>query len=209
MLLAGRPPVDDAGELWAQVAARPSALVLYPRPLSQSAAAALARECLGTDAADEFCRACHTATGGNPLFLRELLRALDAAGVVPSRAAAGEVQAVGPAAVSRFVLHRLATLGPDATELARAVAVLGDDSDLRLAARVAGVSDYAARAAADDLVRTDIFVHAARLGFVHPIVRAALYEDLAPGERQERHAAAAEALAQEGASAERLTAHCC
>ena len=42
---------------------------------------------------------------------------------------------------------------------------------------------------------------------MHPIVRAALYEDLAPGERQARHAAAAEALAAEGASAERVTAH--
>ena len=46
-----------------------------------------------------------------------------------------------------------------------------------------------------------------RLGFVHPIVRAALYEDLAPGERQARHAAAADALARDGASPERVTAH--
>jgi hypothetical protein len=57
------------------------------------------------------------------------------------------------------------------------------------------------------LVRADIFIPAERLGFVHPIVRAALYEDLAPGERQARHAAAAAALAREGASAERVTAH--
>jgi DNA-binding CsgD family transcriptional regulator len=207
MLLAGRPPVDEAGSLWAQVRSRPSAIALYPRPLSQSAAVALARERLGAQAAEEFCRACHAATGGNPLFLRELLRALEAAGVAPTVAAAREVQAVGPAAVSRFVLHRLARLGPSASELARAVAVLGDDSDLQLAARVSGLSEDAARAAADDLVRADIFVRAVRLGFVHPIVRAALYEDLAPGERQARHAAAAEALAREGASPERLTAH--
>ena len=207
MLLAGRPVVDEAGSLWAQVASRPSAVALYPRPLSESAATTLAQERLGTDAADEFCRACHTATGGNPLFLRELLRALDAAGIEPSAAAASEVQTVGPAAVSRFVLHRLAALGPAASELARAVAVLGDECDFQLAARVADLSEDAARAAADDLVRADIFARAARLGFVHPIVRAALYEDLAPGERQARHAAAAEALAQEGASPERLTAH--
>ena len=138
MLLAGRPVVDEAGSLWAQVASRPSAVALYPRPLSESAAAALARERLGTEAADEFCRACHTATGGNPLFLRELLGALDAAGIEPSAAAASEVQTVGPAAVSRFVLHRLATLGPAASELARAVAVLGDECDFQLAARVSG-----------------------------------------------------------------------
>ncbi|TVZ06529.1 LuxR family transcriptional regulator [Trebonia kvetii] len=210
MLLTGRSP-DAAAEktesLWAHMASRPSAVALYPRPLSQSAAVALARERMGAEAAEEFCRACHTATGGNPLFLRELLRALDAAGVVPSAAAADEVQAVGPAAVSRFVLHRLATLGPAATELARAVAVMGDDSELPLAGRLAGLSEDVAGEAADDLVRADIFVHAERLGFVHPIVRAALYEDLAPGERQARHAAAAEALAAEGAPAERVTAH--
>ena len=127
--------------------------------------------------------------------------------MAPSAAAASEVQAVGPAAVRRFVLHRLATLGPDANELARAVAVLGDDSELPLAAGVAGLGEDAARAAADDLVRADIFVQDERLGFVHPIVRAALYEDLAPGERQARHAAAAEALAAAGASPERVTAH--
>jgi DNA-binding CsgD family transcriptional regulator len=207
MLLAGRPMAEEAGSLWAQVASRPAAVALYPRPLSEAAAAALARERLGADAAEEFCRACHAATGGNPLFLRELLRALDAAGVVPSAAAADEVQTVGPAAVSRFVLHRLAVLGPAASELARSVAVLGDDTELPLAARVAGLTDAGARAAADDLVRADILAPAARLGFVHPIVRAALYEELAPGERQARHAAAAAALAGEGASAERLTAH--
>ena len=210
MLLAGRRAgfgAADAGSLWAQVASRPEAGVLHPRPLSESASVALARERLGAEAAEEFCRACHRATGGNPLFLRELLSALDAAGVAPSAGAASEVQAVGPAAVSRFVLHRLATLGPAATELARAVAVLGDDSELQLVGRVSGLSDDAARTAADDLVRADIFVPCERLGFVHPIVRAALYEDLAPGERQARHAAAADALAQEGASPERVTAH--
>jgi DNA-binding CsgD family transcriptional regulator len=207
MLLAGRPPIGEAVSLWAQLGSRPSAIALYPRPLSQPAAVALARERLGAEATEAFCLACHTATGGNPLFLRELLSALDAAGVTPTAAAANEVQAVGPAAVSRFILHRLATLGHAASELARTVAVLGDDSELQLAARVAGLSDDVARAAADDLVRADIFVRAARLGFVHPIVRAALYEDLAPGERQARHGAAAEALAREGASPERLTAH--
>ena len=210
MLLAGRRPDSaavDGGSLWAQVASRPEAGVMQPRPLSESASVDLARERLGAEAADEFCRACHRATGGNPLFLRELLGALEAAGVAPSVDAASEVRAVGPAAVSRFVLHRLAALGPDASELARAVAVLGDDSELELACEVSGLSEDAARTAADDLVRADIFASVERLGFVHPIVRAALYEDLAPGERQARHAAAADALAGEGASPERVTAH--
>ncbi len=210
MILAGRPPDSQGSEaaaLWLQVASRPSAIALYPGPLSQPASVTVARERLGADADEDFCRACHTATGGNPLFLRELLRGLDAAGVVPSAAVASDVQTVGPAAVSRFVLHRLAALGPPATELARSVAVLGDDSEPHLAATVSGLSEEATREAADDLVRADIFAHGERLGFVHPIVRAALYEDLVPGERHARHAAVAEALAALGATPERITAH--
>lgn len=207
MLLAGRPADPAQTGLWAQLAARPAAVALYPRPLSQAAAVAWTREQLGTGAADEFCRACHTATGGNPLFLRELLRALDGAGVSPSAAAAAQVQAVGPAAIRRFVLHRLAALGAAPGRLAQAVAVLGDESELAVAGRVAGLAPDAARAAADDLVRAGIFRQAERAGFVHPIVRAALYEELTPGERQARHAAAADVLAAEGAPAERITAH--
>jgi DNA-binding CsgD family transcriptional regulator len=208
MLLAGRPADAAApGSLWAQVASRASAVALRPRPLSQPAAVAWTRQQLGDGADEEFCRACHTATGGNPLFLRELLRALDAAGVEPSAAAVAEVQAVGPAAVRRFVLHRLATLGPEAASLAQAVAVLGDDSEFLLAARMAGLTPPAAREAADALVRAGLFTPAERLGFVHPVARAALYEDLAPGERQTRHASAAEMLGAAGAPAERVTAH--
>jgi DNA-binding CsgD family transcriptional regulator len=206
LLLAGRPP-EEAGSLWAEVAARPAAVALFPPALSRSAVTALTREQLGAGAADAFCRACHAATGGNPLFLRELLRALDAAGVLPVAEAADAIQTVGPAAVSRFVLHRLAALGPAASELARTVAVLGDDSELRPAARVASLSADEARTAADDLVRADILARTTRLRFVHPIVRAALYDDLGTGERGARHAAAAEALAAEGASPERVTAH--
>ncbi len=210
MLLTARAPdpaEDETAAMWAQLVSHPSAVVLYPRPLSQPAAVTVTRQRLGVEASEKFCRACHTATGGNPLFLNELLRAVHAAAVVPSDAAAGAVQAVGPAAVSRFILHRLARLGPAATELARAVAVLGDDSDPLLAAHVAGLNEDTARKAADDLVRSDIFIRAGRLGFVHPIVRAALYEDLAPGERQARHAGAAEALTREGASSERVCTH--
>lgn len=210
MVLAGRPPdpaQSEAAAMWSQVTSRPSAIALYPRLLSQSAGVCLVRERLGAEADGDFCRACHTATGGNPLFLRELLRGLDAAGVVPSAAAASEVQSVGPAAVSRFVLHRLTALGPSAAGLARSVAVLGDNGELALAARVSGVSERAAREAADDLVRADIFAPGEELGFVHPIVRAALYEDLVPGERQARRAAVAEALTAMGAPPERIAAH--
>src|SRR5207249_2013479 len=81
MLLAGRSPdslLEGAGSLWAQLLSRPEAVALSLGSLSHSAVATLARERLGAEADDEFCRSCHAATGGNPLFLRELLTALAA-----------------------------------------------------------------------------------------------------------------------------------
>ena len=120
MLLTGRPPesgLAEAGTLWAQVASRPSTVAVFPRPLTATGAAALVRERLGAEADDEFLpRLSHCHRGKPAVPARECLRALDAAGVVPSAAAAGEVQTVGPAAVSRFVLHRLSALGSSATE---------------------------------------------------------------------------------------------
>jgi DNA-binding CsgD family transcriptional regulator len=208
MVLAGRPPgASEPGSMWADVVAQPAAVALRPQPLSEEGVRSLVHDRLGSDAAEEFCAACHLATQGNPLFLRELLASLGATGVAPSADATGVVEALGPAAVSRFVLHRLAALGPNATELARVVAVLGDDTDVRLAARVAELAEDEARRVADQLVRADVLSPSEQLGFVHPIVRAAVYEDLAPGERQLRHAAAADTLAEGNAADERVAAH--
>jgi DNA-binding CsgD family transcriptional regulator len=198
-VLAGRPP---EGGVWEQVAAQPDVRLVRPLPLSPQAAATLVRGRLGADASDELCAACHLATSGNPLFLRELLSALEA-GQGPT--SPDEVTAVGPSAVARFVRHRLAGLGEEATELARAVAVLGDGTDRALAGAVAGVDDVGG--VADALVRADVLAPDEALAFVHPIVRAAIYEELAPGERRARHAAAAQTLAAAGAPPERVAAH--
>jgi DNA-binding CsgD family transcriptional regulator len=208
MVLGGRAP--ETGEedgVWGELAAQPTAIALRPHPLGEESVRALVRERLGPGAADEFCAACYLATQGNPLFLRELLTALRASGVTPSADAIDEVTALGSAAVSRFVLHRLSALGAEATELARAVAVLGDRTDLPVAARVAGLGEDAARDVADALVRADVLTPSEDLDFIHPVVRAAVYEDLAPGERQLRHAAAADILAGTGAAPERPAAH--
>jgi DNA-binding CsgD family transcriptional regulator len=208
MVLAGRPPDPaEAGGVWSELAAQPAAIALLPQPLSEQSVAELVRDALGADASTEFCAACEFATHGNPLFLRELLGALKASGVTPCDEAAGEVIALGAGAVSRFVLHRLAALGTDATEVARAVAVLGDDSDVRVVAQMVGLTDDSTRWAADELVRADVLSPSERLGFVHPIVRTAIYEDMAPGERQLRHAAAADILANGGVPPERVAAH--
>jgi DNA-binding CsgD family transcriptional regulator len=202
---SAEPAVRDG--LWHRLAAEPAAETLRPRPLGPEAVRDLVRERLGADAAPEFCVACELATRGNPLFLRELLGALEEAGLAPTASAASEVPAVGPPAVARFVRARLLRLGPEATRLARAAAVCGDGTEPSVARRVADLDEAAAREAADGLVRADVLSPDARLGFVHPIVCAAIESDLVPGERLALHERAAAALAEAGAAPERVAAH--
>jgi DNA-binding CsgD family transcriptional regulator len=207
LVAAGRVPDQDAvGSLWEELAADESALVLTPGPLSESATGEVVCERL-TGAEEEFSRACHEATGGNPLFLRELLAALEDAEIAPTAQAAPTVTKVGPPAVARFVLHRLERLGPAAMELARTIAVLGDAADVRLAARAAGLEMGATRELIDRLVEIEVLAPSPRLAFAHPIVQASIYESLLPGDRAARHAAAAELLAGDGAPAQRVAAH--
>ena len=207
LVAAGRTADPESESLWRELADDPAAEVLRPRALTETAVREVVAGGLDVEADVEFVAACHRATGGNPLFLRELVSAVRDAGLDPSADAAATVTAVGPPAVGRFVLHRLERLGPSAIELARSVAVLGDASDIALAARVAGLEPGEARRVADLLVQADVFAPQRELGFVHPIVEAAIYEELLPGDRDARHLAAARLLDEAGAPVERIATH--
>jgi DNA-binding CsgD family transcriptional regulator len=207
LLATGRAADPEGDELWRALAEEPAIEVIRPQPLSEAATAAFVRERLGSDCDPEFCHACHRATAGNPLFLRELIAAAREAGLAPTREAAAAVTELGPPAVGRFVLHRLRRLGPEAIALTQALAVLGGDAELALGAAAAGLGVAEAREVADLLVRAEVLAPEQRLRFVHPVVRAAIYEDLLPGERAARHELVADLLDQEGAPAERVAAH--
>ncbi len=92
-----------------------------------------------------FARACHDATGGNPLLLVELVKALRAEGVPPDAAHVAAVDAIAPRAASRAVLVRIGRLSARAAAVARATAVLGDAAALPLVAELAGAGRRAPR----------------------------------------------------------------
>ena len=148
-----------------------------------------------------FARACHDATGGNPLLLVELAKALRAEGVPPDAAHVAAVDAIAPRAASRAVLVRIGRLSRDAAAVARATAVLGDAAALPLVAELAGLDDAAAVAAAGELVGAEVFADQAAMTFVHPLIRAAVYEDIPVHERSLAHERAARLLRDRGADA--------
>ena len=204
-LRSAQPGVDAA--LVGEIASDPLAVSIRPRPLSVPAAAMLVKSRLGNDASARFAAATHDATGGNPLLLQELLKALAIEGVRPDALHVGVIADLGPAAVSRAVLLRLRRLPDDAVSLANAVAVLGDGTDLRVVAALAGLTTAAAAAASGALVQAEILEPTAAATFVHPLIGAAIYGDLPPLERAARHERAAALLEDAGAPAERIAAH--
>jgi DNA-binding CsgD family transcriptional regulator len=176
------------------------------RELSPAGTTTLTRRALGEGAAEEFCAACHRATGGNPFMLRELLLELDADGWEPSVDAAAEVARITPESVKRSVLLRLSQLPVPAQALVTAVALLGTQSQLSDAARVAGLSSADAASAADALAAAGIFSSGSPLGFVHPLVREVIYTDVPAHERAQRHGETARKLSEMGADVRRIAA---
>ena len=190
-----------------EIASYPLTVSIQPRPLSPGAAADLVRERLHQDPDERFTAACHHATGGNPLLLGELLKALDAEGARPDGAHVDAVSNLSPRAASRAVLTRLARLPEEAWKLARSAAVLGDDADLSVAAELAGLGEEEARSGAAALVRAEILEAEHSLAFVHPMVGTIVYHEMSPPELERRHERAAALLAAAGAPDERVAAH--
>jgi len=209
LVVVATRPSEQATEpaLVAEMLADPGAVVVRPQALTLHAATSLIRETLERDVDVEFADACHEATGGNPLLLRALLDALASEGIAPKAKNAARVYEIGPEAVSRSVHLRLSRLPDEATQLARAVAVLGDDVRLAEAADLADLDrDLAAHTAAT-LTRNGILRVERALSFVHPVVRAAVYADLNPSERERAHCRAAGLLSAAGAATEKVAAH--
>jgi DNA-binding CsgD family transcriptional regulator len=207
LLMVSRPrkPGVDAG-LIVELAVEP-AEIIRPSPLSEDGAGLLVRERLSASAASEFCRACHAATGGNPFLLHELLGQLAADRVSPTADAAARIGEIRPETVSRAVLLRLRRLPEAARELVRAVAVLESHATLGRAAMLAGLGRDDAAEAADVLAAADILVVGRPLEFVHPLVRAAVYEEIPRAQRGEAHARATRLLERDGVGIEDQAAH--
>ena len=204
-LRSAEPGTDTA--LLAEIAHDPLTERVLPGPLSREAIPALVEARLGAAPDPAFAAACHEATGGNPLLLGEVLKGLAAERVEPSAAEVGVVRDLGPRAVSRAVLLRRARLGDADVAVARAIAVLGEGAELGEIAALAELDQTAVAAATGELTRVEILRPEQPLGFVHPLVRDAVYNDLPPAQRELDHARAARLLREAGAPAERVAAH--
>jgi DNA-binding CsgD family transcriptional regulator len=208
LIVAVRPSEPDtAVPLLSALRTVPATALVKPAPLTAEGVAALLADRYGAPPADGFAEACHYATGGNPFLLGELVATLIADGVQPTQDGVRAVHGVGPETVARAVLLRLSRLPPPCSRLANACAVLGAEAERRQAAETAGLDDGVASEAADALAAADILAPGTPLRFAHPVVREAIYGELATGERERLHARAVSVLHAADADAAAIAPH--
>ena len=179
----------------------PAAREVVPRALSEAATAQVVRSRLSAAATEEFCAACHAATGGNPLLTAGLAAALAGEGVTGQTEDVAKVAEIGPEAVARFAAPAAASarLSDEARSLVEA-AWAGRRGQPEDAAALAGLELPAAAAAATTLAETDLLRTEETVAFVHPVVRAAVYARLGPFGRRDAHMRAARLLAEQVAA---------
>jgi DNA-binding CsgD family transcriptional regulator len=212
VIVAARSGESGSPEpLLAELCDDPHARVLRPKPLSDGAVKALVEDELPFPVEERFASACASVTKGNPFLLRELVAALVADGIEADSATPERVLSLVPETVTQRILVRLGRLPRKAAALAGAVAVLGEEVPLRWAAVLAGLASEEALDAADTLAAAEILDPRALamvcLSFVHPIVRAAIYNDRPAGSCARAHGRAAQLLLDEHASPERVAPH--
>jgi len=180
--------------------------IVRPALLTAAGVAGIVRASYSEAASNELCAAAYEASGGNPLYLRELLRAaqrddrpLDDAD--PASLLAGHEE------IARFVVTRVVGFDPTALRLAQALSVLGDGCELRHAAMIAALTMPEATRLAAALTRLEVLAPGESLRFIHPVLREAVEASMDTAARDHAHRLAARALHGDGAPAGRVAAH--
>ena len=141
----------------------------------------------------------HARTGGNPLFVEEVVRHLveshpGASGAALAAAAAGDV----PAGVRAVIDRRLARLGELAGTAVRVGAVAGEDFALADVAAACETSDVEVAEALEAVVATGLIDEtgaAGRYRFAHALVRGAVLAWAGPTRRALAHRQLADVIA--------------
>ena len=144
---------------------------------------------------------------GNPLYLTELVAALDRSSslIVTSSGSAKLTSGPAPSSLSAAIADRLGFVPGWVREVLRAAALLGVDFAVPDLAIVLGRNVAELVPAVDEACAAGVLAESgSSLGFRHPVIRAALYGEIPAPLRAAWHRDAARALAEAGAPADRV-----
>ncbi|MFE3826553.1 BTAD domain-containing putative transcriptional regulator [Streptomyces sp. NPDC059092] len=167
--------------------ARTEPVRVYVGGLPEAATDALVRTLVRRDLDAPTARGIHRRSGGNPFFVRELARLVDAEG-------SAALDAV-PAGVRDVIRHRLARLPGPARTVLRQAAVAGRDVGVEVLLTLGTDEDVVLDALESALAAGFLTEQGpGRLRFAHALVRDTLYDDVSGPRRARWHAAVAEAV---------------
>lgn len=186
------PDTDRAGPGWrADLAALANVRTVPLGPLTEADTGRYVEALAASPVHDSWLAYLHRLSGGNPLFLRELVRLLSLDG----RLAGPAAEVAVPAELRRVVAGRLTLLSPPCRRMLAAASAIGEDIDVAvLTALVDGAApgDLLAEAVTAGVLVDDAD-NPGRLRFSHELLRQACYEQLSHPDRVGWHRRIADA----------------
>jgi DNA-binding SARP family transcriptional activator/tetratricopeptide (TPR) repeat protein len=155
---------------------------------------------LSAGTSEGFVRRLQAQTSGNPFFIEETLRDLDAP---EGRLEEDELERAGvPEGVGDVIMRRLGGVGSEVQEVLAVAAVVGREFDLDVVAAALERSDEDVLSAVERAMQARLVVEAPaqvdRFTFCHALVRETLYDRQAASRRLRRHLRVGEALERPG-----------
>jgi tetratricopeptide (TPR) repeat protein len=152
----------------------------------------------GFEVADVLTGAVHAQTGGNPLFLVEVVRLLATEDRLGGPGATPPASAPLPSTVRHTVQRRVASLHPNTRRVLQSATAIGNEFDRE-------ILEYTDPAGRDELTRAldeacearilqPVAEGIARFRFAHHLIREAIYESLPGTERARLHRGVGEAI---------------
>jgi DNA-binding CsgD family transcriptional regulator/tetratricopeptide (TPR) repeat protein len=199
-------PVPQRNDLLALRRAVGDAARLQLTGLTEAAVAELVAALAGGKPDDKLLRLADGAAG-NPLYVTELVAALARSSslTVTDAGAVELTSGPAPSSLSAAIADRLGFVSGSVREVLRAAALLGVDFAVPDLATVLGRGVADLVPAVDEACAAGVLAESGNgLGFRHPMIRAALYDEMPVPVRAAWHRDAGRALAEAGAPADRV-----
>ncbi|MCS7069650.1 MAG: AAA family ATPase, partial [Meiothermus sp.] len=194
------------------------AVLIELKPFSETDLLRLVRALSGSSGAIRFTRRLHGATGGNPLFVLETLKALFESGALqvgpegwhtPYDQETTDYRELPlPASVREAVWRRIEGLGAVPRRLLEAASLAGDGFSLEVLRGATALSEWESLEALEQALAADLLRRQdAGYAFSHELVRRSVREGLGPERRRLLHRKLAQSLARQGGNPARVAEH--
>ncbi|WSQ15340.1 AAA family ATPase [Streptomyces sp. NBC_01231] len=171
---------------------------LSPGNLGMDSTRSVVEERYGASADEEFVRACHERSGGNPLFLHSILTEAQHHDLKPVTRHAADTSTLRPSLLQSRLLVFLESLPDHVRRSAFAMTVLDGNTDLHLLTRLTGLDPVRQTDSLHALREAGLIADPGRPVFTQPVVRDTVEECMELRERTALRVIAAKLLHQSG-----------